>query len=85
MRAKAQQYTIRNIPPSLDRALRRRAAERKVSLNALVLRILEQEAGGTETRAKHDLDAFFGTWIEDRGVERALTEQRRVDPSDWQE
>ena len=82
--AKAAQYTIRNVPTSVDRALRRKAAERKVSLNAVVLRALEAEAGLSPTpREHHDLDNFFGTWIADPKVDRALAEQRRVDPADW--
>ncbi len=84
--AKAAQYTIRNVPMSVDRALRRKAAEHKVSLNAVVLRALEAEAGvGPTPREHHDLDSFFGTWIADRKVDRALAEQRRVDPADWDE
>ncbi len=81
---KARQYTIRNVPSSVDRALRRKAAERRVSLNTLVLHVLEAEAGGLgEPRLQHDLDAFFGSWIRDPKVERALAEGRRVDPRDW--
>ncbi len=81
---KARQYTIRNVPSSVDRALRRKAAERRVSLNTLVLRVLEAEAGGVgEPPLRHDLDAFFGSWIRDPEVDRALAEGRRVDPRDW--
>jgi len=86
MGAKAKQYTIRNVPSSVDRALRRKAADRKVSLNTLVLRVLEAEAGVTgEPREQHDLDVFFGTWVADAAVDRALAEQRRVDRRDWED
>ena len=85
MSAKAMQYTIRKVPNSVDRALRRKAAERKVSLNALVLHALEVEAGvSAGPRENHDLDEFFGSWIADPKVERALTEQRRLDLRDWE-
>lgn len=84
MAVKAKQYTIRNVPSSIDRALRRKAAERRVSLNTFVLRVLEAEAGGAaEPRLQHDLDEFFGSWIHDPNVDRALAESRRVDPRDW--
>ena len=84
MPSKAKQYTIRNVPTSIDRALRRKAAERRVSLNTLVLRVLEAEAGGLgEPRLNHDLDAFFGSWVADPKVDRALAEERRVDPREW--
>lgn len=82
---KARQYTIRQVPSSVDRALRRKAKERKISLNALVLHALEVEAGVTvERRENHDLDEFFGSWVSDPEVDRALAEQRRVDPRDWE-
>lgn len=82
---KARQYTIRQVPSSVDRALRRKAKERKISLNALVLHALEVEAGVTaEPRENRDLDDFFGSWVADAEVERALAEQRRVDPRDWE-
>lgn len=84
MSAKAHQYTIRNVPSRLDRALRKKAAERGVSLNTLVVQALESEAGlGAEPKVYDDLDEFFGTWVEDKAVDRALAEQRRVDPRDW--
>jgi hypothetical protein len=86
MLSKAKQYTIRNVPPSVDRALRRKAVARKVSLNALVLHALEAEAGlAPEPREHHDLDGFFGSWIADAKVDRALAAQRQVDRRDWED
>ncbi len=82
---KATQYTIRNVPASVDRALRRRAEAAKVSLNTVVLRALEAEAGVAGTRERHDLDSFFGSWVADARVNRALEEVRRVDDQDWTE
>ena len=83
MTSKARQYTIRNVPASVDRALRRKAVERRVSLNSLLLSALDAEVGGAVPRLQHDLDGFFGTWISDAKVDRALAEVRRVDPRDW--
>jgi hypothetical protein len=84
MREKALQYTIRNIPPRVDRALRSKAKARRLSLNAVVLHALDAEAGvGVEPALQHDLDSFFGSWVTDRKVDRALAELRRVDPRDW--
>ena len=81
MTTKARQYTIRNVPPRVDRALRTEAAERGLSLNALLLAALQAEAGvDGPPRAHHDL---FGSWVPDRAVERALAEQRQVEPGDW--
>ena len=84
MRVKAAQYTIRNVPPSVDRALKQKAAARKMSLNALLLEAVRSEAGvGVEAPLQHDLDGFFGSWVPDKAVDRALREVRRVDPRDW--
>jgi hypothetical protein len=86
MLPKAKQYTIRNVPSSVDRALRRKAVTRKISLNTLVLHALEAEVGLTaEPREHHDLDGFFGSWIADAKVDRALAAQRRVDRRDWED
>ena len=84
MKAQAHQYTIRNVPPRLDRALRTKAVTRGVSLNTLMVQALEAEAGlGGEPRTYDDLDDLFGTWVHDKAVDRALAAQRRVDPRDW--
>lgn len=84
MTLKARQYTIRNVPPRVDRALRSKAAERGLSLNALVLAALEAEAGvAAPSRLHHDLDDLFGSWVPDPAVDRALLEQRRIEPGDW--
>ncbi len=86
MSAKAKQYTIRQVPPSVDKALRQKAAQQKMSLNAIVLHALEVEAGiSAEPRVHHDLDAFFGSWIADAAVDRALAEQRKIEPGDWED
>ena len=72
-------------PPSVDRALRRKAAARKLSLNKLLLEALEGVAGvHSEPRRHHDLDAFIGSWVDDPGVDRALAEVRTVDAKDWE-
>lgn len=83
---KAKQYTVRNVPMSVDKALRRKAAERDISLNALLLHALEVAAGvGPQPREQHDLDEFFGTWLQDSSVDRALVDVRRIDAADWDE
>jgi hypothetical protein len=82
MWTKAYQYTIRNVPPRVDRALRKAAAARRVSLNTLVVEVLEKGVGAGP-RQNDDLDDFFGSWVQDKAVDRALAEQRRVDPREW--
>jgi hypothetical protein len=84
MSTKAHQYTIRKVSPRVHRALLAKAVARGVSLNTLVVRALEAEAGlAAEPKTYDDLDDLFGTWVKDRAVDRALDEQRKVDPKDW--
>ena len=84
MNAKALQYTVRNVSPRVDRALRKKAAERGVSLNTVLVQALESEAGERgQPRPHDDLDDLFGTWVHDPAVDRALAAQRKVDPKDW--
>jgi len=84
MAVKAHQYTVRNVSPRVHRALLAKAAARGVSLNTLVVEALEAEAGVSgQPRSYDDLDDLFGTWVDDKAVDRALAEQRRLDPMDW--
>lgn len=81
---KTHQLTVRNVTESVSRALRRKAKERSVSLNRVLVEALEQAAGiSGEPVRYHDLDALSGTWVDDPAVDEALTEQRRVNPRDW--
>ncbi len=84
MRAKRAQYTLRDVSPAVDRALRRRAKEARRSLNAVALEALAAGIGvGAEAPRHHDLDGFFGSWVEDPAVEGALRAQRELDEELW--
>ena len=80
----SMQYTIRAIPPVIDRALRRRARQEAKSLNAVAVEAL---ARGLELDAKPvehtDLDALIGTWQEDPAFDQAIADFERVDPEAW--
>ncbi|HEV7514776.1 MAG TPA: hypothetical protein VGR07_00610 [Thermoanaerobaculia bacterium] len=78
------QYTIRNVPSHLDRALRERAREVKKSLNEVALEALLQGTGlqGAPLR-RRDLGDVAGTWVEDPEIDEALADQRRIDPELW--
>lgn len=55
-----------------------------MSLNTLLVQALEAEAGERgEARTYDDLDDLFGSWVHDKAVDRALAEQRQIDPKDW--
>lgn len=79
------QYTVRNIPAHVDRALRRRAGEERKSLNEVLRDALIREAGVVEpaTRLYTDLDALAGTWIDDPGFDETIRAQDQVDESLW--
>ena len=78
------QYTLRNIPPELDAALRARAAREGKSLNEVAIQALARGAGvsGEVTRFR-DLGNVAGSWRDDAEFDAALAEQRRIDESLW--
>jgi plasmid stability protein len=79
------QYTVRDVPAHVDRALRRRASEEGKSLNQLLRDALAREAGSDPAAPvlNHDLDALAGTWDDDPEFDRAVAEQDRVDEAMW--
>ena len=78
------QYTIRNIPTSLDATLRRRARERGKSLNQVAIEALARGAGvGGERRRQRDLRDIAGTWRKDRAFDRARAAQDKIDKELW--
>ena len=82
--AESIQYTLRNVPPVLDRALRRRAKKLSKSLNEVALEALTVGAGvAHEVKEQHDLDFLFGSWMEDSEVDQALADQRKIEPDLW--
>ena len=79
--------TVRNLPPSVAKAVKEKARKEKLSLNKAIVKLLE-EATGAEEAAKvvhHDLDHLAGTWSEAEYQEfmAALREQRQIDPEMW--
>ena len=80
--------TIRNIPPAVARRIERRAQESGLSLNRVVVRILEESAGiGHEKKPRrhHDLDALAGSWTKEnaRAFDESLRDNREIDPELW--
>jgi hypothetical protein len=78
------QYTLRNVPPALDDALRAMAARERKSLNEAAIEALARGLGfDGPVRGARDLSDIAGQWVDDPEVERALDEQRRVDEALW--
>jgi hypothetical protein len=78
------QYTIRGIPPAVNRALRERARARRTSLNQAAVDVLREGVGVSPTALKRrDLGGVAGTWTADRAIDRALADLDRIDEDLW--
>jgi hypothetical protein len=78
------QYTLRNVPGTLDEALRRAARERGKSLNEVAIEALARGAGVTGDRGRQrDLDDIAGTWRNDPAFDSALAAQDSIDEDIW--
>jgi len=78
------QYTIRKVPETLDRALRRAAREQGKSLNEVAIEALARGAGVTgECFRQRDLSDIEGTWRKDTAFDRALAAQDTIDEEMW--
>lgn len=77
------QYTIRNVPVEVDRALRKKAKADGKSLNETALDALRRAAGPEIPVRYHDLDHLIGTWVEDPEFDRILEAQRQIDEELW--
>lgn len=75
-----QQYTVRNVPDAIDRALRERAGRERRSLNEIAIETLRRGLGVTDDTVQYsDLDDLAGTWQEDPVFDLAVAEQDRMD------
>ena len=81
---RCMQYTIRQVPRSLDEALRRVARERGKSLNEVAIEALARGAGITaERNRQRDLADIAGTWRKDPAFDSALAAQHMIDEEMW--
>ena len=78
------QYTIRGIPPAVDKALRRRARTAGKSLNEAAIEALAEGVGVAGAPRKYrDLSDIVGTWVEDKEFDAAIADQHRIDDDLW--
>lgn len=75
------QYTIRGVPPEVDRALRKKAARRKLSLNQMIIEELTAVTTGVRKRA--DFHDIAGQWTPDPAFDEIIASQRQIDPDKW--
>jgi hypothetical protein len=78
------QYTLRNIPETLDEALRKAAREQGKSLNEVAVETLARGAGITEARSRQrDLGDIAGFWSKDAAFDSAVAAQDTIDEEMW--
>lgn len=82
-RSRARQYTIRGVPPEVDAALRRKAQQRRQSLNRVVLDELTRAVIGRPIKA--DFSDLVGKWTPDPGFDEVLAAQRQIDLEKWRD
>lgn len=77
------QYTIRRIPPELDRALKARAKELGKSINQVALQALADGIG--EPARRRNLREMPGAWSagEAERLDQFLVEHRAIDDELW--
>jgi plasmid stability protein len=81
--------SIRGLDDKALAALKKRAAKEEASVNALVLRLIEQGIGLRRTKSAvqryDDLDALAGSWRKNDAAEfeRATAPFREVDAKLW--
>jgi plasmid stability protein len=77
------QYTIRNIPPELDRALKARARRSGKSVNQVAIEALCESVGQSVPRRQ--LRNMPGAWSGEEAADfdRFLEQHRQVDPELW--
>jgi plasmid stability protein len=78
------QYTLRNVPDKLDRALRERARREGRSLNEVAIDALARAMGLTEAPLRQrSLRGIRGSWQEDPAFDAAIADQHRIDEELW--
>lgn len=78
------QYTIRNIPLSTDRAIRKKAQQQGLSFNQTVVDLLNLQVFGTkEPKEDTKFDWLFNKSMLDQDFDDAIAEQSKVDDLLW--
>lgn len=84
-----KQITLRGISPELEKAVKKEAEKKGLSLNKAFLALIQKATviGGKEKKKalNHDLDRFFGVWTKEESstFEENLELQRRIDEDLW--
>jgi hypothetical protein len=81
LRHEVVQYTIRGVPSEVDRALRKKAAQLKLSLNQVVIEELTRATIGRTRKA--DFSELVGQWTPDPAFDEIIAAQRQIDWDKW--
>ena len=74
--AETAQYTIRGVPPEVDRLLRQKAAKLKQSLNQVIVDELTRAAIRRPRRS--DFSDLVGRWTPDPAFDEIMVSQRQT-------
>lgn len=78
------QYTIRNIPPAVDRVIRKRAQQSGKSFNQTVVDLLTHETFGTAKLPVDDnFDWLYNAHTLDASFDDAIERLSRIDKKLW--
>lgn len=75
------QYTIRGVPPEVDRLIRQKASRTRQSINQVILDELSRATIGSARRA--DYSDVVGGWTPDPAFDEIMAAQRQVDWDKW--
>jgi len=79
------QYTIRNIPPAVDRVIRKRSKQSGKSFNQTVVELLSMQTFGTvQPPSENDFDWLFGADTLDDSFDEAIKDLSQIDEKLWQ-
>jgi hypothetical protein len=79
------QYTIRNIPPAVDRVIKKRSKQSGRSFNQTVVDLLSLQTFGTTTPPSDDnFDWLFGANTLDEAFDEAIKDLSKIDKTIWQ-
>ena len=78
------QYTIRNLPPELDKTLRQQSKKTGKSLNTVVLETLTKGVGIVGKPVIYrDLSFMAESWVDDPEFDKAMEDFERIDEECW--
>ncbi len=79
------QYTIRSIPPAVDRVIKKRSKQTGKSFNQTVIDLLTlQTLGTTKPLVDDNFDWLFGANTLDESFDEAINDLSQIDKKLWQ-